>query len=539
MPSVPPKLVEQYVAAGYWDTQSIAQRIAAHAACNPGEVAFVESGERLTWAEYDLQSSSLAGGLRDTGLQPGERLGIMLPDGPGVHVAYVAAEKAGLIVVGIGPRAGEREIRHLLTNAGATALLSEAEHRGRSMVGLAASMGIRHISADVVLSGAKDLAHSGGPDVSSPRLLSITEALGPNDVFLLNSTSGTTGLPKQVLQFQNRWVAFHHLAVHAGALTPEDVFMALPPAPYGFGLWTAHITPTVLGAKTVLMSRFGAEACLELIERERVTVLACVSTQFIMLLNSPDLHRRDVSSLRCMFTGGEAVPYERAAEFEERFGAAVLQFYGSNETGALSYTRLDDTRDQRLRTCGRIIPQQQVRLFDDDGGDVTANGGPGQPACKGPLTCLGYYNDSAANAELFTEDGWMFTGDIATISPDSYLSLIGRKSDFIIRGGKNVSAPAVEEEIATHPAVAMAAAVSMPDPVFGERVCAYVVLRSGAYLTLAELATHLDERGVSKEMWPERLIIVDALPTASGGKVAKAELRADIRKRLAAESTTA
>jgi acyl-CoA synthetase len=256
-----------------------------------------------------------------------------------------------------------------------------------------------------------------------------------------------------------------------------------------------------------------------------------------MLLNSADLNRRDVSSLRCMFTGGESVPYERAAEFEERFGAAVLQFYGSNETGALSYTRLDDTRDQRLRTCGRIIPHQQVRLFDDDGADVTARGGPGQPACKGPLTCLGYYNDPAANTELFTPDGWMFTGDIATISSDGYLSLIGRKSDFIIRGGKNVSAPAVEEEVATHPAVAMAAAVSMPDPVFGERVCAYLVLRSGTTLTLPDLSAHLDARGVSKEMWPERLIIVETLPTASGGKIAKAELRADIRRRLSEETS--
>src|SRR5205085_9325885 len=168
------------------------------------------------------------------------------------------------------------------------------------------------------------------------------------------------------------------------------------------------------------------------------------------------------------------------------------------------------TRYQRLRTSGRIIPQQQVRLFDDSGRDVTASSGPGQPGCQGPLTCLGYYDDPAGNAELFTPDGWMLTGDIETISPDGYLTLIGRKSDFIIRGGKNISAPAVEEEVGTHPAVAMAAAAAVPDPVFGERVGIYVELKPGASLTLEELVAHLKARRVSSEWFPQPFSVVDS-----------------------------
>src|SRR5262249_9199219 len=264
--------------------------------------------------------------------------------------------------------------------------------------------------------------------------------------------------------------------------------------------------------------------------------LAAVSTQFVMLLNAPELEHHDLTSLRVLFTGGEMVPYHRAAEFEDRTGCKVLQFYGSNETGALSRTTLEDPRDRRLRTAGRVIPEMHVRLFSEEGGDVTESGGPGIAACKGAVNCLGYYDDPEANARLYTADGWMLTGDFCTIDADGYLTVAGRASDFIIRGGKNISAAQVEDEVSTHPAVAMAAAVAMPDAVFGERVCVYVEQHPGTdRLDLDGLRAHLSGRGVGKELWPERIVVVDAIPRSSGGKVAKGELRDDIKRRLAEE----
>jgi acyl-CoA synthetase len=175
-----------------------------------------------------------------------------------------------------------------------------------------------------------------------------------------------------------------------------------------------------------------------------------------------------------------------------------------------------------------------VRLYDEAGNDVTASG-TGQPACKGPVTSLGYYEDAAATAKLYTRDGWMLTGDVATVDAGGVLRVVGRVADFIIRGGKNISGPAVEEAVATHPAVALAAAVAMPDRVYGERVCVYVELRPGTSLDLDGLREHLAARGTTREWWPERLIVLATLPRASGGKVAKGELRADIRHRLSAE----
>jgi acyl-CoA synthetase len=327
---------------------------------------------------------------------------------------------------------------------------------------------------------------------------------------------------------------FHQLAAEAGDMTGDDVFLSAIPAPFGFGLWTSHVTPAILGVPTVVRERFDADEVIRAIERERVTVLACVSTQFLLMLKSPIVEQHDLSSLRCMFTGGEAVPEERAARFEDVTGARVLQFYGSNETGALSRTTMRDDREHRLQTAGRLIVDMHVRLLDDAGNDITEPDTPGHPVCKGPATCLGYLDDDRANAELFTADGWMRIGDLCTLDADGYLRVVGRTSDIIIRGGKNISAPAVEGEVAQHPAIALAAAVAMPDEVFGERVCLYAELEPGAELDLETLVAFLRERGISAEWFPERLVVVDSLPRASGGKVAKGELRADIRRRLEA-----
>ena len=469
--------------------RTLASVVAEHAATRPGRPAFVTPDGVTTWGEYHDRSDEVAAALVDAGHGPGDRIAVMLPDGAAVHTAFLAIEKAGCVIVGIGPRAGAREIEHLLSTTGASLLVDDEQ-----------------------------LLAAGAADITG-------RALGPDDLWLLNSTSGTTGLPKCVKHHQQRWFAFHELAVAAGGLRDGDVFMSVLPAPFGFGVWTAHVTPTLLGAPTVLMPRFDADECLELIETRRVTVLAAVSTQFVMLLNVASQAKRDLSSLRVLFTGGEMVPERRAAEFEDRTGCAVLQFYGSNETGALSRTTLADDREHRLCTAGRVIPEMQVRLFDDEGNDVTVSGGPGVAACRGPLTCLGYYDDPTANACLVRPDGWMLTGDRCRID-DGYLTVVGRTSDFIIRGGKNISAAQVEDEVSSHPAIALAAAVAMPDDVFGERVCVFVEVRPDASApSLDALRDHLGARGVGKELWPERLEVLDEIPRASGGKIAKGALR--------------
>jgi acyl-CoA synthetase len=365
-----------------------------------------------------------------------------------------------------------------------------------------------------------------------PAALGAGVALGSDDVFLINSTSGTTGLPKCVVHTQNRWFYFHQKAVANGDLTPDEVILPVIPTPFGFGIWTSHTTPIFLGATAVILDRFSARATCEAIAEHRVTVLCCVSTQLTMLIADGASRDYDLSSLRVVFTGGEALPYRPAVEFERITGAKILQFYGSNETGVLSATTVHDPQSRRLRTGGRTVSEMSVRLFDGDR-DVT-DVGRGQPACRGPATSLGYLGGSGHD-QLFTRDGWMRMGDICEIDADGYLSVTGRTSDFILRGGKNISAAQVEDAVATHPAIAVAAAVAMPDPVFGEKVCLYAELVDSATIDLPLLTEYLLAAGVSKELLPERLIVVDELPRSSGGKIAKSALREDIRTRMEAD----
>jgi acyl-CoA synthetase len=480
----------------------------------PDALAVAAGGERVTWSDYDRLSDRLAARLVADGFEPGDRLATYLPDGPESQIAWLATEKAGIVAVGIGSRAGPGEIAHLVGRSGARAVLTAAG----APLGLAeVERAAQRPAMAMSLEQLDDLGDARAPE---------GRALGPEDIFMLNSTSGTTGLPKLVVHTQRRWLYFHRLAADAGRFGPDEVFCSALPNPFGFGLWTAHFSPALLGAPVHTLRRFDPAATIELLARERVTVFAAVTTQLIMLLNCPALADADLGPLRVVFTGGEAVPYPKAAEFEERTGCQVLQFYGSNETGAASRTTTEDDRVRRLTTAGRVIPGMNVRLFDPATLAPVPVPGRGQPGCKGPALCNGYWDDPEANAALYTPDGWMLMGDLVEIDADGYLTVVGRTSDIIIRGGKNLSAPAIEAEVMTHPGVAVAAAVAVPDPVFGERVGVFVETRPGHRgLTLEDLTRHLEARGVSREWFPERLFEMDELPRSSGGKVAKGELR--------------
>ncbi|GAA0733669.1 acyl--CoA ligase [Dactylosporangium roseum] len=508
MSEFPQRTIDRYYADGAWTADTIADLVARQ---DRDRVAFVAPEGTFTWGEYDDLSSRLARSYAGSGLVPGDRLAVLLTGGALTHIAYLAAQKAGLVTVGIGPRAGDAEVTHLLRATGAAALATRDVHRGRSGAAIARQCGARrHVLLDL------DALPPAGPE--QPR------GLGPDDLFFLNSTSGTTGVPKCVRQTMNIRKYFGPLAHAAGRFGPDEVFASVLPAPYGFGLWSAHVVPAMYGYPTVLTAEFDPAETLRLIEEHRVTVLCAVTAQFIMLLNAPEFAAADLSSLRVLFTGGERVPLSRAADFEERTGCAVLQFYGSNESGPISVTTVDDPRARRLGTAGRPVPAMNVRLV----------GERGQVAVKGPGCTPGYLDDAAANAALFRPDGWLLTGDLARLDDDGYLSVTGRVADFIIRGGHNVSALVVEEAVGSHPSVAQVAVVAAPDPVLGERACAYVVTR--APLTLDALREHLDAAGVSKQNWPEYLVPLDRLPISTGGKVDKASLRADAARRFATPS---
>ena len=523
----------RYRAAGWWSDTTLSDAIAGNAARCPDRAAYIDRpGESVTWSEFDGAATALAEQLAGAGVASGDRIAVWHRDSAAIHILFVAIERCGAVVVGIGARAGTREVAAILRSAQPKMLVSDPPRSDDAARAVAA---VADFALPVVV-----LTQAGGAsrlDLEvAPAALRSGRLLGPDDVFLINSTSGTTGLPKCVVHTQNRWFYFHQKAVANGHLSADDVFLPVVPMPFGFGIWTSHTTPMYLGATAVILDRFSARATCEAIAEHRVTVLCCVSTQLTMLIADSASREHDLSSLRVVFTGGESLPYRPAEQFEKLTGAKILQFYGSNETGLLSATTLEDSQSRRLRTGGRIVPEMAVRLFDVDR-DVTSTG-RGQPACRGPATSLGYLGGTDHD-KLFTRDGWMRMGDICEIDPDGYLSVTGRTSDFILRGGKNISAAQVEDAATTHPAIAVAAAVAMPDSVFGEKVCLYAELVDAATIDLPVLTEFLLAAGVSKELLPERLIVVDELPRSSGGKIAKGVLKDDIRARTEAHDDNA
>ncbi|HEY6787020.1 MAG TPA: class I adenylate-forming enzyme family protein [Trebonia sp.] len=524
---------ERYRAQGWWPDQSLGELVRQRAGSDPDAAAYFAERSVVSWAEYDRAAEALAGQLAGLGLEPGDRAAVYLPDGPLVHIAYIACERAGLVIVGIPARAGDRELDHLVRKTGAKVLVCLPVYRDRTaaeMVAAARGRGVplalhAELAGDGALTGyAWD---SGQPRTLPPRSVPVAgRELGPGDLWLLNSTSGTTGVPKCVEQVQRKFMYLTRLAEAAADLSASDVFMSVVPSPFGFGLWTAHISPALIGVPCVLRERFTADETLRAVAEHRVTVLACVTTQFLMMLASPVLGEADLSSLRVLYAGGERIPPDRAREWEQRTGSTVLQFYGSNEIGPFSCTTLADDEERRLGTVGRVVPGTEYRIYDDQGRDVTASGGPGQPAGRGPGVFGGYWDDDAANTELFRPGGYLLLPDLVTVDEAGYVRIVGRKADLIIRGGKNISAASVETEVGTHPDVDLVAAIAVPDPVFGERVCVVVTLRDPERsLSLEDVRAFLTERGVGKEYFPEYLAVVEEMPQSAGGKIDKRELK--------------
>ncbi|TQF69505.1 acyl--CoA ligase [Rhodococcus spelaei] len=521
---------------------SISELVRHWALTIPDHLAFITPEVRISWAGYDATADRIASALsalaeRDGDGEPGA-VALYLPDTMVFHAALIAAFRTGRIAVGIGSRSGIKEVAHLTTRADCRVLVTARTLRGQDVAPLVAELRERTGGPEYVVYvddlGSVVVEDATGTqiEVADRRFEATSPRFGIRDVSMLNSTSGTTGLPKLVTQTEHRWIAFSEVARRAGNITGDDVFFGAVPAPFGFGLWTSHFLPALLGAPNVVLERFSADTMIDLLERERVTVLNCVSTQFKMLLRSDRGRDADLGALRAMFTGGEAVPYSEALAFEERTGAAVLQFYGSNETGAVSVTTVDDDSDTRLRTCGYVLDNMQVRVFDDAGVEVLGNERRGQPGVNGPLMCHGYWDDDAANAELYTDDGWMLLGDIVEIDATGRVRVVGRKADIIIRGGKNISAVEVEEFVRAHPAITMVAVIGVRDELFGEKVCAVVVTSDGRELTAPELAAWLGAQGVTREYIPEHVVVVEDLPLAPGGKVAKAAVAAIAEQRL-------
>jgi len=542
-----PELIERYTRAGYWGTRIWPDYIDATAQEAPGRPAIIDSRGTLTYGEFALLTQRLALHLMAIGVRKEDRFGIQLPNWREFLLMRFAAARMGAIAVPLPADWRAKEVEQVLAATGAAGILTSGPFHGRDYVAEHTAMApalpqmrfrlaARLASPPAGWKALDALLDDAIEARSAPDALAAVKP-GANEVDVIVTTSGSSAAPKLVVRTPNCFLATtRQFTDHRGLLKGDDVVATLAPISRGMGYYAGIASPVVCGSTMALLDRFTPPDALRLLVETRATVAVAVPTQVIKMLQEPDFESYDLSALRLLVNGGAAIPPGVAEETERRFGCVVLSAYGSVEGATPACTAAADPPHKRYHTVGRIMPGMELRIVDDKG-SALPTGEAGEVVYRGPGMSLGFWRDPAAYRQLFDRDGWFATGDLGVLDAEGYLKIVGRKKEIIIRGGINISPAEVEGLLQDCPAVRQVAVVKMPDPVLGERACAYVVPAPGAEVSVSVLARFLDARGVAKYKFPERVELRSELPTTpDGAKILRRALEEDIANLLSRES---
>jgi len=538
------EMITEFKRDGYWTDEIFSDFWIRNAKELKDREALVDSKYRVTWGQAKDLIDALALAWVKLGIPKDARLIIQAPNSVYGFLARVASERAGLVSLTVYPYLREKELEYMLERTEASAVCIPQIYRKfnylemyKGLVGKSKNLKYFFLFDEDVPDGAPDgtfslikLAHQ-KIDPSDLRLLDERRFSSTNDVGLLTSTTGTTGLPKLVEWPISSRVCTSKARIDIWQLTKDDITMAIAPHAGGAAGTLTYFAAPLAGAKTVLMEEFDPEGALALIEKEKVTAIGVVPTHLVRMLEA-DETKYDLSSLRFIRSAGGYLPPQVAEEAERRYKAIITSDLGTQDVGSVSGCTIDDPGEIRRRTVGRMLPGNKVRLMDDNGKDVP-EGSPGQLWFRGPHAPAGYYRDPESTAPVFDKDGWTTTGDIVK-SEEGCLWIMGRSKDMIIRGGQNIYPAEIEGILNEHPKVANVAIVGYPDKEMGERACAYVVPKAGQTLTKEEMVSFLKEKKLAAFKLPERLEVMDALPiVGDSGKVDKKVLKSDIEKKVA------
>ena len=463
----------------------------------------------MTYAELGLAAARVAGFLRERGLEPGDRVGVMLPNVPEFVFAYYGVLLAGGVVVPMNVLLKQREVVFFLGDSQARLLfawheLAEPAHHGAAQVG-AECVVVEPLAFGRLLAGVEPL-----PGVSER---------ARDDTAVVLYTSGTTGKPK------GAQLTHANLAINADvskqlfALGPEDVVLGALPLFHAFGQTCGLNAAVSSGASLALVTRFDAGKALAVMERDRVTVFEGVPTMYAPLLHHPERERFDATTLRLCVSGGAALPLELLRGFERTFGCVILEGYGLSETSPVACFNHPD-RERKPGSIGTPIEGVEMKLVGEDRQDLAA-GEVGEIAIRGHNVMKGYWRRPDATAESIDADGWFYSGDVARIDQDGCFFIVDRLKDLIIRGGYNVYPREIEEILYEHPAVREAAVIGIPHPELGEEVGAAVALKPGAQATPDELRGFV-KASIAAYKYPRRIWFVDELPRARPGRSSSA-----------------
>lgn len=490
----------------------------ASAARFGGRTALVAGGRSLTYAELDELSDRLAAGLRERGVRPGETVSLYAQNRWEWVVAYHGALKAGAVVNPVNVMLTPEELAFVLRDCGATALFTSSDKAALLRDLVADLPALRTLVAfDEPVAGTTPFT-----DVVATAPDGVRHQADPDSPGTIGYTSGTTGHPKGAVQSHRAVLLNCALTATMHGRTDGDVVVTALPAPHVYGNVVINGT-FLVGGTVVLMERFDPGAALRLVAEHRATMFEGVPAMYAMLLAHPDLDATDLGSLTRCTVGGQTIPVSTVERWQERSGAPLIELWGMTEVSGLGTTHALHA-PPLPGSIGVSLPGIEVRVADlaDPTRDAPL-GQPGELMVRGPIVMLGYHGNPQATAEAIEPDGWLHTGDVATMSPTGHLHVVDRRKDMIITGGYNVYPAEIERVLAAHPAVAMVAVGPVPDDVRGEVACAYVVLREGASVTGAELVEY-SAGSLAAYKKPRLVRFVDTLPATSTGKIMRREL---------------
>ncbi len=490
----------------------------------------------FTWRDLSEQVRRGAGWLQQSGIGSGDHVVFTLPNWSEYLVLHFAAVYVGAISVFAPLAAGPEDWRYMVQTADASAVITPGRWRDVDyrLIIETLERPLRHLIVN------PDQSEE-GESIDNRRLAQRTmiqsspsPTLGPHDVYLLNFTSGTTSRPRCVMNTQSRRLLLARAVAEHCSMDATDLVLSVVPIGPGFSIYASHGISLVSGAGVILQERWDPALALQAVRERRPSMLMAVPSQAAKMLDALP-SALEAGSLRVCYLSGSLVAPDLARRVEETFSCTFITGYGTTESGLVSALCLQDPPEKRWNTVGKPDPRSDVVLIAADGGAATP-GETGEIASRGPYAFGGYYHDLTSARQLFNEDGYYMTGDLGVMDPDGYLRVTGRIKDVIIRGGQNISASEVEHYLLTQPDIVDAAVVAMPDPVLGERSCAYIVSRAPT-MNLQDVTRHLAALGVSKYKFPERVELLAELPMSLGGKVRKDLLRQDIAAKLAQEGS--
>lgn len=541
----PPDVVDTYRRKGYWQGKTFGELLHEWVDLYGEREAIVGGVERVTYKELADRADRLSWQLLRLGIQKNDRVVVQLPNVPEFLYLCFALFRIGALPVLALPAHREREVSYFVKFSEATAYAIASTFRDFDYAQMAQEVRDEAPTLTHILIMDKEIGSftASGQPLEEPRdMQEVWEELErhnpkASDVALFQLSGGTSGLPKLIPRTHDDYAYNARESAKVCGFGPETRYLVTLPISHNFPLACPGVLGTlhVSGAAVMALDPT-PETALPLIERERVTATAVTPAVAIRWMDSELCAQYDLSSLALLQVGGSRLNPETARRIRDTLGCQPQQVFGMAE-GLLNYTRPDDPDEVIDKTQGRpMSPDDEIRVVGPEGKDV-APGEAGELITRGPYTLRGYYKAEEKNQEAFTPDGFYKTGDIVRRHPSGNLVVEGRDKDLINRGGEMISAEEVENLILSHPKIHNVAAVAMPDPVMGERTCAYVVPKEGESISFEEMLEFLKGKKVAKFKLPERLELVESLPLTNVGKVDKKALREEITQKLEAEGT--